>query len=97
MTEKLALHGGPQAVTNPLIPWPQFNDQAIEAVVQVLKSGKVNYWTGRKGMQFEQKYAEWQGSRFAVSVTNGTAALHVALTSLGTVFLASSGFSITQR
>ena len=57
-------------------------------------------------MEFERRYAAWQGSRFAISTTNGTAALHVALTSLGIgpgdevivpsyTFIASS-FSIVQ-
>jgi dTDP-4-amino-4,6-dideoxygalactose transaminase len=52
-------------------------------VVDTLRSGKVNYWTGRKGMEFEKRFAEWQGSKYAISVATGTAALHVALTSLG--------------
>ena len=83
MSENLAIHGGAKTVQNKLIGWPQFNDQAIDSVVQVLRSGKVNYWTGRKGMDFEKRYAEWQGSQYAVAVSNGTAALHVALTALG--------------
>ncbi len=83
MAEKLAIDGGPKAVTNKLIGWPNFNDEAINAVVDVLKSGKVNYWTGPKGMEFEKKFAQWQGSKFAISVGTGTAALHVSLTSLG--------------
>jgi dTDP-4-amino-4,6-dideoxygalactose transaminase len=83
MSEKLAIHGGPKAVSNKLVGWPQFDDNAISAVEKVLRSGKVNYWTGRKGMEFEQRYAEWQGSQYAISTTNGTAALHVALNSLG--------------
>jgi|YNPBryunderm2012_1023409.scaffolds.fasta_scaffold00500_13 dTDP-4-amino-4,6-dideoxygalactose transaminase len=83
MSEKLAIEGGPKAVTNKLVMWPQFDEKAIEAVVEVLRSGKVNYWTGRKGMEFERKYAEWQGSRYAIAVSSGTAALHVALSALG--------------
>ncbi len=83
MAEKLVIDGGPKAVTNKLIGWPNFNDEAINAVVGVLKSGKVNYWTGPKGMEFEKKFAQWQGSKFAISVGTGTAALHVSLTSLG--------------
>ena len=83
MAEKLAIDSGPKAVTNKLIGWPNFNDEAINAVVGVLKSGKVNYWTGPKGMEFEKKFAQWQGSKFAISVGTGTAALHVSLTSLG--------------
>ena len=82
MKEKLAIDGGPKAVTNSLVTWPQFNEDAIKAVEEVLRSGKVNYWTGRKGMEFEKKYAEWQGSQYAVSVATGTAALHAAYASL---------------
>jgi dTDP-4-amino-4,6-dideoxygalactose transaminase len=80
---QLAIQGGPKAVTNKLIGWPQFDENAIRGVEQVLRSGKVSYWSGRRGMEFEKKYAAWQGSKFAVSVATGTAALHVALSALG--------------
>ncbi len=83
VSQKLAIHGGPKAVTNKLIGWPQFDERAIQAVVDVLRSGKVNYWTGPKGMEFEKRFAEWQGSKYAISVATGTAALHVALSALG--------------
>jgi dTDP-4-amino-4,6-dideoxygalactose transaminase len=83
MSEKLAIDGGPKAVTNKLIRWPNFDEKAISAVVEVLKSGKVNYWTGPKGMEFEKKFAEWQGSKYAISVATGTAALHVAISAMG--------------
>jgi dTDP-4-amino-4,6-dideoxygalactose transaminase len=81
--EELAINGGPRAVTEKLPPWPQFDEQAISGVQEVLRSGKVNYWTGRKGMEFEKRFAQWQGSKFGVSVSNGTAALHTALTACG--------------
>ena len=83
--EALALHGGPKTVKDPLPHWPCFDDRAIQAVEAVLRSGKVNYWTGRQGMEFEKRFAEWQGSKYAVSVATGTAALHVSLTALGLV------------
>jgi len=79
----LAVKGGPKAVTAPLPLWPQFDEEAIRGVEAVLRSGKVNYWTGPKGMEFETEFARWQGSRFAVSTATGTAALHVALSALG--------------
>ena len=82
-SQKLAIDGGPRAVTNDLPGWPQFDDSAIAAVEQVLRSGKVNYWTGPKGMAFEKAFAEWQGSRFGISTASGTSALHVALSALG--------------
>ncbi len=42
MSEKLAIDGGPKAVTNKLVGWPQFSEEAIKAVEDVLRSGKVN-------------------------------------------------------
>ncbi len=79
----LAVDGGPKAVTNQLAGWPQFDENAIKGVEDVLRSGKVNYWTGPRGMQFEEKFAAWQGSKYGVSVATGTAALHTALAALG--------------
>jgi dTDP-4-amino-4,6-dideoxygalactose transaminase len=83
MSDELAINGGPKAVTNKLKGWPFFDEQDIQAVTEVLNSGKVNYWTGPKGMQFEKEFAAWQGSKYAISVATGTAALHTALTALG--------------
>ncbi|UCF14362.1 MAG: DegT/DnrJ/EryC1/StrS aminotransferase family protein, partial [Phycisphaerales bacterium] len=83
MAEKLAIDGGPKAVTNTLAGWPSFDENAIRAVEEVLRSGKVNYWTGPKGMEFERQYAAWQGSKFAISASSGTSALHIALSALG--------------
>lgn len=106
MAEKLAIDGGPRAVTNDLAGWPRFDEKAIKAVQNVFRSGKVNYWTGPKGMEFERKFAHWQGSKYAVSASSGTAALHIALSALGIgpgdevivpsyTFIASS-FSVVQ-
>lgn len=63
--------------------WPQFARETFDDILEPLRSGKVNYWTGKKGMEFETKWAEWIGARFAISCTNGTAALHVAVAGLG--------------
>ncbi len=79
----LAINGGPRAVASPLPPWPKFTEEAIRAVEEVLRSGKVNYWTGPRGTAFEEAFADWQGSRFAISTATGTAALHTALAALG--------------
>ena len=83
MSDQLAIDGGPKAVTNTLTPWPQMCDEAIEAVEAVLRSGKVNYWTGNKGREFEERFAAWQGSKYAISVNSGTSALHVGMAALG--------------
>ncbi len=62
--------------------WPQFQPETIEKAMEPLKTGKVSYWTGTVGMEFEEKFAKWVGAKMAVSCTNGTAALHIALASL---------------
>jgi dTDP-4-amino-4,6-dideoxygalactose transaminase len=82
-TKTLAIHGGTPAVREALPHWPAFSEPAIQSVEEVMRSGKVNYWTGRKGMEFEKRFAEWQGSRYGICVATGTAALHVSLTALG--------------
>lgn len=63
--------------------WPYFDQEQIEAVSHVLKSGKVNYWTGKEGKCFEQEYANFCGVRHGIAVSNGTVALELALYSLG--------------
>ncbi len=83
MEEKLAITGGKPAIERTLPRWPQFTEEIIEAAMEPLKTGKVNYWTGKVGMEFEKKWADWNGVRFAISTTNGTSALHTALGGLG--------------
>ncbi len=80
---KLVIDGGAKVLPEPFPAWPQFNPAVYDKVTEILKTGKVNYWTGKVGMTFEKKWAEWLGVKNAISVANGTAALHVALASLG--------------
>jgi sugar O-acyltransferase (sialic acid O-acetyltransferase NeuD family) len=64
-------------------PWPSFAEDEIEAALAVLRSGKVNYWTGDEGRQFEAEFAAATGCRYAVALANGTLALELALYALG--------------
>ena len=80
---ELAINGGKKVWTKGFPAWPQFDKKTDKKVLDILHSGKVNYWTGPVGMQFEAAWAKWLGVKNAVSVSNGTAALHVALTALG--------------
>ncbi len=80
--EQLAINGGPKTATESFPPWPWFPEETIQAVLEPLRSGKVNYWTGPLGMKFEQEFADWCGAQYGISTTNGTSALHVALAGL---------------
>ena len=66
----------------PLPPWPVFEQDSLEAVQEVLQSGKVNYWTGPHGKAFESEFAKAHGCEHGVAVANGTLALELALEAL---------------
>ena len=80
--EKLAIEGGNPTIQEKLPTWPWFSEEIIQAAMQPLRTGKVNYWTGNLGMEFERKFAKWCGTKYAVSTCNGTSALHTALGAL---------------
>jgi dTDP-4-amino-4,6-dideoxygalactose transaminase len=63
--------------------WPFFLEEDIAAVSSVLESGKVNYWTGTQGIEFEKEFANYCGCKHAVAVSNGTVALELALRAIG--------------
>ena len=69
--------------TRQCAPWPVFDDEQIEAVAKVLRSGKVNYWTGTEGKTFEQEFADYVGVKHGIAVANGTVALELALAAIG--------------
>lgn len=81
--QMLAIDGGRPVRTSPFAPWPHFAEDEVEAAVQVLRSGKVNYWTGEEGRLFEKEFASFAGCQYAVAVANGTVALELALYALG--------------
>src|SRR5487761_2714392 len=81
--QRLALEGGAPVRTQPFAPWPHFAADEIAAVATVLRSGKVNYWTGEQSQQFEREFARFVGVKYAVALANGTAALELALHALG--------------
>jgi len=63
---------------------PILGDEETQAVTQVLKSGFLTFRGGGPFVsQFERKFAEFIGVRYAISVNNGTAALHSALLAAG--------------
>ena len=65
-----------------LSPWPSFTEEEVNAVSEVLRSNKVNYWTGQEGRKFEKEFATFTDCKYAIAVANGTLALDLALQSL---------------
>jgi len=60
---------------------PLIGDEEIEGVIDVLKSGIIAQ--GPKVREFEERFAEMVGVKHAVAVSNGTAALDLALKAAG--------------
>ncbi len=77
--DRLAIDGGTPVRQDPFPPWPVYGDEAKKAVIEVLDSGKTNYWAGPKGRQFQNEFAAYCGVKHAIAVNSGTSALHVAL------------------
>jgi perosamine synthetase len=61
---------------------PDIGDEELENVVDAVRSG----WVGSKGKfveEFERNFASYLGVKHALAVSNGTAALHLALLAVG--------------
>lgn len=69
--------------TNPKIPLakPYFDSDELDEIKGVLDSGWVSQ--GPKVKEFEDEAAEYLGVKYAIAVTNCTAALHLSLLSIG--------------
>jgi dTDP-4-amino-4,6-dideoxygalactose transaminase len=63
--------------------WPTYAEDEIEAVVRVLRSGKVNQWTGPEVFAFEEACAAKFGGGRGIALSNGSVALELALRAFG--------------
>ena len=67
----------------PYSKWPIYENQIISKSSNILKSGKVNYWTGPYGKTFEKEFSNYTNTKYSFAVSNGSIALELALLSLG--------------
>jgi len=64
------------------LDYPYFDQNSLKRVQKVLKSGRVNYWTGNECKKFEKQFSKYIGNRYSIAVSNGSAALEIALKAL---------------
>ena len=83
MMSKLALLGGEKVKNTPFPEWPVYDEQERQALNEVLESRVWWRTPGTQTLAFEQEFAAYHQSRHGIAVTNGTAALEVALMALG--------------
>ena len=60
---------------------PVIEDEEINAVIDVMKSGMIAQ--GPKVIEFEEEFAKFVGAKYGIATNSGTSALHVALLAAG--------------
>jgi len=63
--------------------WPFYADDEIQAVTDVLRSGKVNQWTGGEVFAFQDALARTFGGGHCIALANGSLALELPLRAFG--------------
>jgi dTDP-4-amino-4,6-dideoxygalactose transaminase len=63
--------------------WPFYAEDEIEAVAEVLRSGRVNQWTGGEVFAFQDALARTFGGEHCIALANGSLALELALRVFG--------------
>lgn len=81
--KELAINGGEKTIKR-TFPWPVFDNSDVEAITGITRSGE---WANPdcKGYveKFEKEFADFCGSRYALSCVNGSVALRLALIAAG--------------
>ena len=81
---ELALFGGPKTVSDEsgdMFTWPIVTKEHESAVLEVLRAGNMSGLDVTK--EFENRYAEAIGMKYALACNNGTAAIHSAFFGMG--------------
>lgn len=79
---RLAIFGGKPYFTNHLqVIWPQIDNEDKKLVLNSLYGSNHSY--GENCRLFEEEFASWNKSKFAINTNSGTAALHMCLAATG--------------
>jgi len=87
MNEKLAIFGGEKSVTKEpgdIFTWPIITKEDEEAVIKVLYDRSMS--GTNVTAEFENQFAKWQGTRYALGYANGTMAVLTAMYAAGLGF-----------
>ncbi len=79
MSELPAIEGGRPIRSTPLRFRPWITDEDVNLVIDALRSGQLSAIGGKWNTLLEQELTKYLGAKYAITVSNGTTALHVAL------------------
>ena len=75
----LALLGGQPVRSEPFPEWPIVEEDDVQAVAEVVRSGRWGRLGASQVHDFEQAFAAYQGADYGLSVNSGGVALELAL------------------
>ncbi len=81
---KLAVSGGPKAVTRPGPVWPVTGEREVRWMTEVVQSGCWS-WVGKHERAFCEAFSDFIGARYTAAMSNGTVTMQCALQALGVV------------
>jgi dTDP-4-amino-4,6-dideoxygalactose transaminase len=95
--EQLAIRGGEPLRKAPFPSWPVHDESEVEAVTEVVRSGKwfrFAYATGvelnepasgpmSRAVEFAHKFAAYQGAQYGICTANGTGSLEMLFKAIG--------------
>jgi dTDP-4-amino-4,6-dideoxygalactose transaminase len=80
---QLAINGGEKTVNKSFV-WPIFDESEVEAVADIVRSGKWgNPNCGEEVARFEKEFAEYCGAKYAITCVNGSISLRLSLMAFG--------------
>lgn len=89
---KLAIRGGPKVRTKPFPKHPIIGEEEKKEVMAVLDSGNIstfiaspgeNFLGGKKIKEFEEKFSDKIGTKYAVAFNSASSALHASIVAVG--------------
>jgi Predicted pyridoxal phosphate-dependent enzyme apparently involved in regulation of cell wall biogenesis len=80
---QLAILGGEKTKTTPFGTGKRFGEEELKELKEALDQNTLFYWFGSKVKDFSAKFARLYGTKYCVSVSSCTAAIHTALGALG--------------
>lgn len=83
MSQKLAILGGEPEKNTPFAPWPVYDENERQALMEVLESRIWWRTPGTATLNFEQQFAAYHQAKHGIAVTNGTAAIEIVIAALG--------------
>ena len=83
MKQKLAILGGEKTQNSSFPDWPQYDDGERQALMEVLDSRVWWRTPGTRTLAFEKEFADYHQAKHGIAITNGTAAIEVAIAALG--------------